>query len=98
MKKPTLRTQIRLWKLRAQAAYLVSGLLLLLAMLRYHLLCFKHFGWVRLFIALLKTPEHLKAVGLALFTHPASSPSLSRPIEQARRGNRASLTNPRSSL
>jgi len=73
MKKPTLRTQIWFWKRQAEARYCLTSARLFLAKLRYHLLCFKHFGWLRLAIFLLKTPEHLNAIFLALFTHPLTT-------------------------
>ena len=56
-----------LWKLKAEQ--LLCSVTLPFLKLRYHLLCFKHFGWRRLAIFLLQTPEHIKAVFLNLFTH-----------------------------
>jgi hypothetical protein len=81
MYKPTLRTKIWFWKRRAEARYCLSIARLLLARLRYHFLCFKHFGWIALAIAILKTPEHLKAVGFALFTHPID-PKAATPVDR----------------
>ena len=69
----TLGTKIWFWKRRAEARYCLASLGLFFAVLRYNLLCFKHFGWRRLAIYALKTPEHLKAIRLALFTHQSSS-------------------------
>lgn len=69
MRVKTLRTQIIIWKIQAEADLIRIRVCLFFAILRYHLLCFKHFGWRRLVIFFLKTPEHLKAIFLALFTH-----------------------------
>ncbi len=68
--KPASWTQICLWKTRFKARYCLTVACLFLAKLHYYFLCFKHFGWLRLVIFILKMPEHLKAVALALFTHP----------------------------
>jgi hypothetical protein len=81
MLKPTLGAKVWFWKRRAQAAYLLDTLKLTLAVIRYHLLCFKHFGWRRLAIFLLETPEHLRAVFLALFSLP---PHMRAPADQDR--------------
>ena len=56
-----------IWRLKAEQ--LLCALALSFLKLRYHLLCFAHFGWRRALIFLLKTPEHFKAVLLDLFTH-----------------------------
>jgi hypothetical protein len=74
--KPTCGAQIWFWKRHAEARYLFTSLRLFLAVFRYHILCFKHFGWIALAMAILKTPEHLKAVALALFTHPKNPPQV----------------------
>jgi hypothetical protein len=76
MLKPTLRTKIWFWKRRAEARYCRASVFLFFAIFRYHLLCFKHYGWRRIAIYLLETPEHLKAIGLALFTHRRDIPEL----------------------
>jgi len=80
MHNPTRRAQVRVLQRRARTCYLIARLRLFLAELRYHLLCFKHFGWVTLAIAILKTPEHLKAIGVALFTRPRSPSDPGRPV------------------
>ena len=73
----TLRTKIVFWQSRAQSYYCVAGPSLFFAKRRYYLLCFKHFGWRRAAAFLLKTAEQMKAVGLALFTHPRNFPNSS---------------------
>jgi hypothetical protein len=65
------RARIGVWKLQTEASLLRVKALLFFAIIRYHLLCFKHLGWRRLLIFMLKTPEHFKAIFLALFTHPS---------------------------
>lgn len=64
-----LKAQIRVRKWFFKAKYHFFGICLFLAKLRYHLLCFKHFGWRRAVAFMLEAPEHLEAVSLALFTH-----------------------------
>ncbi len=75
VKKPTLRTKVWHWNWRAKAGNRSASGFSFVAILRYHLLCFKHFGWLGLTILLLQTPEHLKTIGFALFTHPGGPPS-----------------------
>jgi hypothetical protein len=75
MKIVTCGTRIFLWKRRAEAMYCLASARLFLAEFRYHFLCFKHFGWRRGAVYLLKTPEHCKAIGIALFTHSSHSPN-----------------------
>ena len=70
---PTTRTLIWFWKWQARSRYLRASVLLFFAVLRYRFLCFKYFGRFRLAIFVLKTPELLKAVFLALFAHPHDS-------------------------
>lgn len=65
----TLATKLWVWKRRAEARYCLTFTGLFLAKSRYHLLCFKHFGWRRAAIHLLETPERLTAISFALFTH-----------------------------
>ena len=62
MEKPTLWTKVCLWKWRAQALDCSASALVFVAILRYHLLCIKHFGWLWLVIFLLQVPKHLSAV------------------------------------
>jgi hypothetical protein len=66
-----LWAKIRLRQWHLQALNLRTRMFLFFAVLRYHLLCFKHFGRFRLAIFVLKIAEHFKAVLLALFTHPS---------------------------
>lgn len=77
MVNPTLWAKVNLWKWQARARYCLTSARLLLAIFRYHFLCFQHFGWRRAAIYLLETPEHLKAIALALFTHapPPKNPN-----------------------
>ncbi len=84
MKVKTLRTRIWIWKQTGKALYLIATLNLFFSIARYHLLCFRHFGRRRALIFLLQTPEHLRAVGLALFTHGA--PLESRQRSKSERG------------
>ena len=58
----------RTW-LRLKAFYLWTSICLVFAKLRYHLLCFKYFGWIRVAIFFLEFPEHFRSVLLALFSH-----------------------------
>ncbi len=60
------RVFVRKWLLKGDHLFLTLALPLL--KLRYHLLCFKHFGWRRFLIFLLEVPDHLRAVFVALFT------------------------------
>ena len=66
-----------IWRLKA--GQLLASVTLPFLKLRYHLLCFKHFGWRRLAIFILQTPEHFKTVGFYLFTHGASPSNASSP-------------------
>ena len=57
---------------RFKAKHYRTITLLFLSKIRYHFLCFKNFGWLRLVIFILEVPEHFKAVFFALFDHDKS--------------------------
>ena len=80
----TLRARIWMWKRLAEARYCGASLGLFFAKLRYHFLCFKHFGWRRAVAYLLETPQHISAVGLALFTHRGHSKDSTPPAGHPR--------------
>lgn len=76
--KPAGRAEIRRWKRKAQARYFRASVGLFFAVIRYHLLCFKHFGRIRLAVFFLELPEVPKTVFLALFAHPRDQPKEGR--------------------
>jgi hypothetical protein len=61
---------MRIWKWQAKARLYLTVSRLLFAKLRYHFLCFKHFGWRAAAIFVLETPEHLRSIAFDLFTPP----------------------------
>ena len=71
------RAWVTRWKCQHRASQPLFFLQFFFAKIRYHLLCFKHFGRFRLALFLLQLPEYFRFVLLCLFTHnPPLNPNV----------------------